>query len=416
MRKTIIKPLKLLAESLGLLPWYYRWHAINQYQKKNKLISITDSTPYYSSRYGMYFFYGTDKEIGKQFANATLSLQQFKQAQDYLDNLDSQTLTRLKASLDQNLDILALDIPFVKKLMEGMVQVLPKPYDIYTLALVNMAPMYVDWAHYQSCSAIGFKDNGMCILGQNQDIGLINHSAPAFILRDEGPAMLVHVNPATAWFGPGVNEYGFAYGGASVSVNNKSSTIESIGLGTTFCGVFLTSQIKNVDEALHLLRNNKHCWLPNRDGANLILMDQQSIMTRVEITNKIFCEEQKSQGNFFVSTNHFQCPEMEILNLLENKACQLMHQNSKARESAARAAVAKTNFDINSLRKLLRHTYGQGAWCRSAKPPDVGWTAASYIVDFKRATFESWNGMSFENPNHKLFDLSYLFNRQFPRS
>jgi len=208
----------------------------------------------------------------------------------------------------------------------------------------------------------------------------------------------------------GVNEYGLAIGGGSVNVA-RSFTPSPKSLPTNFADLAVLGSAQTVAEA-EAAYHEFTPFGPVHDGLSLVITDFSGSATRLEATgNEV--KSRKVSDVLATAANHFQLCEMRELTRNKDHISQSILYNSIARvENAHNTLHQKRTFDSQDAKLFLRETRGSGAWCRSAVPPDTGWTTASYVFDLGKARLHYWLGTKPSRPGWKELDLEPVFQRR----
>lgn len=364
------------------------------------------ATLHYDGRVGLFRFRGTWREIGRQIAEAVPPVGPVEQARRHLEGLPAAARKRLLGAIDAALLTLEAHIPAARQMLDGLVDasagVLP------VVALANLSPQLADWRTYaRSCSAVAFCTADGPVLGQNLDLGATDATSVALLQPDDGPAVLSHFSPGVVWFTTGVNSAGLVVGGASVNVARDFAVRPEL-LCDCLTDLMLLTRATTVAEAADLLRRMPGSGPPN-SGIATVLCDRAGRIVTAEYTGSDLAV---ADAEVAIVANRFRSAALSPLNRGGDGVSDVL-ANSDARIASAETWAAAAPPSTARLRRLLRSRTGTGAWCRSAVPPDIGWTSASYCIDLARGTMDCWNGIAPHRPPRRTLELAALFGAEF---
>ncbi|MBD3306063.1 hypothetical protein GF348_06765 [candidate division KSB3 bacterium] len=364
-------------------------------------------TPHYDINSRLFIFRGSYREIGRQYCRAISMEGELRRAREYIYSLDRHSRGKLRREIENAKEMIKKNFSQLFEMMRGACDVHVR-YSIDEIMLLTFSSVLTDWQTFRACSAISVLRAGRPLLGQNLDLGCTNATALAYLIPEDGCAVLTHVNPETLWFTVGVNEFGFSVTGASVNVDR-----ENIFSGALFPTEILLScilwQARDVRSACGLLKKLLPVG-PFNQGANLILADKSGDVKNVEIAGDALGFNSRDI-NPWIATNHFRTPGLCRINRHDDRMSIMLEENSIARYKFARSIFQKGLFDSLAVANLLRGENPPGAWCRRARGKDSGYTTASYIIDFANTKFHYWLGVSAQKEGNNFFDLDLLYQR-----
>ncbi len=205
----------------------------------------------------------------------------------------------------------------------------------------------------QSCSVVGFADApGGPLIAKTNDLGAGDTPTYAVCVVDvPGKAQVLHVTwPGTVWGGPGVNEYGVGYGGASVATGEWNAA----GIPSNMVGRLVLDRTHNVREAIETLAEAEFVCHP----FNWILGDESELVGVERSVYKTAIRE--PQDGAVWATNHFLTPDLaELLTASPEDL-----QNSRARYDRLGILAAETPHTREGAWQILRSHDEPGAICR----------------------------------------------------
>lgn len=343
-------------------------------------------TPYYDGKHHVFIFKGSYRQIGKQYVTAIPMANNLRKVRRYLNRLDHGSRQKLNIEIDKAKHFLEERFSGMLELMKGVCDAYPL-FDLDEVVLLNYCTVLMNWQVFSSCSSIAFLVNGKPVIGQNLDLGRGRGYAAAYIIPEDGNALFVHVNPGFLWFSAGVNEFGLCITGSSVNVEARN-IIDGDQFPQEMLDFYLLSQTREADDAYKRLRSLPKQG-PLQGGSSLILADKGGRVKNAEVAGDIISLSE-SDMLVWVTTNHFRISRLVRMNRRSDKISIRLEENSVARYQEAITWSSGNILKTDSLRVFLRRKGYAGAWWRTALYPDLGRTAASYIIDFNAGNFEYW--------------------------
>lgn len=365
------------------------------------------ATPYYNARDKIFVFKGTYREIGRQYARAVPLAGPLDKSRNYLSRLSETSRVQLQKKIRNVGELLAKRFPAALEMMLGIADA-QLGYSLQDILLTNSCTTLVNWDSFSACSSIAFRENENIVLGQNLDLGQASHCALAFIIPDNGLAFYASFAPGYLWFTTGVNEAGLCVTGSSINADFKDEFRGDL-FPIEMIMFYLLSKARSVDEALGLLAGIPQRG-PLREGASLLLADRSGALRNIEVSHD---QVVTNTEPVYITTNHYRTAELCSYNRRNTDMCLLLEKNSAARYRRG-VEWLKEAPRIARLREFLRDTGGDGAWCQTGREPDIGFTSASYIIDFTHGSFEYWIGPTVANAVHHTISLKFLNHRKVP--
>jgi predicted choloylglycine hydrolase len=401
VRNSCRRTLAAAADAVGLGPVLRR---------RRELARIPPSpfgvtTPHYDARRGLFEFRGSWRQIGRQAAEAYPPSANVETARMILESSSAQRSV-LMSRVDAALDTLATSMPEVREMLDGVAET--GIGSLREVALANLTPQLVDARSHRGCGAIAMRGPDGIIFAQNLDLGPTNAVSAAILRPQDGLAFVTHFNPGTLWFTTGMNERGLLVGGASVNVDREFE-VDAVKLSDCFMDILLLARADTVASAVGLLKDMPGS-APANSGIASLLADRTGNIAVSECTGS----DLEVQGvEFGVVANLFRSPRLVNLNRTGDPVSDAVFDNSKLRIAAAEAWMAQQRTSYAGLCDFIRGGSGPGAWCRSAVPPDIGWTSSTYCFDVASGRMDFWNGIAPHHPPRRVLDLASVFQRTF---
>ncbi|KKJ77012.1 hypothetical protein WH95_10125 [Kiloniella litopenaei] len=380
---------------------------IELYQSWNTRIS--PDTAFFDSKAGIFHFSGSWRDIGKQLAQTSSEARHRNLFSQIIENLRSTQDNTLRKRANVLQKSIKKSFPQYSDLLCGWSKYLGLDEQEGVMLAVWPLLANPEINNLISCGAYALLDGkGRCTsLGGNLDLGPTVISAPALFSPNGGPQILAHFALGLPWPTIGVNQYGLAVMGASVNTLAVPPLFQQDEILPVYLLPFwILVHGYNTRQTMFLLEQNR-LFEPLNGGANLLITDKDGELAQAEISSG---SRQVSfiKSDAGIAVNHFLAQEMQPLNDTNSSNTRLLLKLSHERYDFARNLAPKTPED---LEVLLRSTQGTGAWCRYGKTPDIGWTSASYLIDFRKGVFKSWNGSVPSRPKCREIHLEDIFDR-----
>ena len=344
-------------------------------------------SPFFQSDYGLFVFSGSSENIGRQFGTAFPQGPSFERARRYLSHIDVARRAQLRKEIASATDVLKENFPEMLAMMRGAQTVTPW-YLLEEIVLSVFFTVLTDFEKYWTCSSIATMDCGLPVVGQNLDLGRTNNVAIACLIPDHGQSRIVHINPKTMWMTALINEGGLSAVGSSVNVGCEAR-IDGRQIPQEILTDLILSRACTVDEALSILHSLPTLG-PLSGGLSMLLADSSGAIRQVDMTGKSL-DIVQPENSIWITTNHFR-GELSRLNDISDDLCIELGHNSRSRFKFAIEAFSGTDSCASRIRALMRARDCSGAWFRAGVWPDVGYTTASYLMDYRSKRFEYWLG------------------------
>ncbi len=219
------------------------------------------------------------------------------------------------------------------------------------------------------CSVLGFADAaGGPLIAKTNDLAADQTPQYAVTVLDvPGRAQFLHLTwPGTVWGGPGVNEHGVGFGGASVSTGEWNGA----GLPSNMVTRLVLEGAHDVDEALEILLETEFACHP----FNLVLGDEDRLIGVERSVYKMATREPEHGAVW--ATNHFLTPDLSDL-----VACSPADlEESRARWDKLGRLAGESEHTVEGARGILRDHSDPAPICRHGEGEASITTSASVIV------------------------------------
>lgn len=346
-----------------------------------------ENTPHFDHQTGIFRFHGTDREIGRQFAEAFRLEGALSRSERVRNEDGGERVRQAHALLEQ---FVPSHLEFLRGIADAQVR-----YPLETVIHAACSTVLTEGEFSSSCSSLAFDFHGKPVIGQNLDLGRNTMVALACIVPEEGIARMARITLGYLWLSTFMNAAGVVAVGSSVNVN-RSHRPNGTLLPQTLLFDTILSTATSVHEAISIL-DGLPPFGPENDGTSAIFADFSGAVRQVEITGDQWHVIKENSG-IYITTNHFRHPAMAPLNRNTDRISLREETSSLARyRYAMRLIESERELTPTWLRELLRTEGEEGAWLRKGRWPDVGYTSVSYLINLPAGEIEFWLGAGAEH-------------------